>query len=80
MRQSQGLPCCVFDAGSNGRCVYCDHGTGCHLNYRCQKCDREVPTGRECPTCGGAWTWFDFVLLAGTVAACVAVAKRLINR
>lgn len=25
-------PCAGFEAGSNGRCVYCDHENGCHAS------------------------------------------------
>ena len=32
------------------------------MNYNCPKCNREVPTGRECPTCG---------LLTGNLAGAV---------
>jgi hypothetical protein len=40
-------PCAKFEAGMNGRCVYCDHEEGCHPDPTSLKDNSGTGAGKE---------------------------------
>ncbi len=48
----------------------------CLPNYVCDVCYREVPVGRECPSCSGtSGTVIAIVAVITTVAVCYAIVN-----